>query len=74
MNKHYEPLNEFGKWAVSKLKLDWKTTGAREQTASVTREQLIQAGLIHPQQYVENAVIRAKWRDRHENMYLEYNT
>lgn len=62
MSKHWEPLNEFGKFAISKLDLDWKTTGVREQTTDITREQLIQAGLIHQQQVAENAKLVSRWR------------
>lgn len=62
MSKHCELLNEFGKFAISKLDLDWKTTGVREQTAEISREQLIHAGLVHQQQVTDNAKLVSKWR------------
>lgn len=77
MSKHWEPLNEFGKFAISKLDLDWKTTGVREQTTDITREQLIRAGLIHQQQVANNAKLVSRWRKwdsgtMSERITLEY--
>lgn len=77
MSKHWEPLNEFGKFAISKLPLDWKTTGPREQTAAIDKEMLVKAGLIHPRQVVENAKLVSTWRKwdsgaRSERIVLEY--